>query len=453
MSSSCKSKPRCFGSDIHRLLLAAEAGQKADIVTYYSGHLGPRSLNQNQPNRDPKQVIWKLSQSQEENPNRLTLPQIQAKTLTYVKKKELNESPSEFTSGAALVESEVSESRQDQATDHSSHAHRGEDLSLPKIVHSPSQSLMGPHKRSNFPSSPKQKKQSYSLNPSDQEGLNIEDQMKTKQKYGRKFIAKQDRWAAINVAEIHERKLHRELKKLSAQSWPHRDRLAVFSDVFDDVCESSPVFGRILREIKTDYDLYVNHMMASQSPLHSMSLKTSLADLGNGKLREMELEDAETEVYRLEQEAREALEETKRLQNELQSVLAVTDPEDHDTKNTFLLGLQDSGTGITDSVQAKRLQVLNMWRENQQLEEEIKEKLVSTAETTATERCIKVVKTEIMTLIASNERLKTINKNLENKINMTLNREKSSKTTRRLLWDQIHCDLLTENFHQQVHNP
>lgn len=209
MSSSCKSKPRCFGSDIHRLLLAAEAGQKADIVTYYSGHLGPRSLNQNQPNRDPKQVIWKLSQSQEENPNRLTLPQIQAKTLTYVKKKELNESPSEFTTGAALVESEVSESRQDQATDHSSHAHRGEDLSLPKIVHSPSQSLMGPHKRSNFPSSPKQKKQSYSLNPSDQEGLNIEDQMKTKQKYGRKFIAKQDRWAAINVAEIHERKLHR----------------------------------------------------------------------------------------------------------------------------------------------------------------------------------------------------------------------------------------------------
>lgn len=40
------------------------------------------------------------------------------------------------------------------------------------------------------------------------------------------------------------------LKKLSGLSWPSRDRLAVFSDVFDDVCEGSPVFGRILREIK-----------------------------------------------------------------------------------------------------------------------------------------------------------------------------------------------------------
>lgn len=42
------------------------------------------------------------------------------------------------------------------------------------------------------------------------------------------------------------------------------------------------------------------------------SSKTSLEGLGNGRLREMELEDAETEVCRLEQEARSALEENKR---------------------------------------------------------------------------------------------------------------------------------------------
>lgn len=42
------------------------------------------------------------------------------------------------------------------------------------------------------------------------------------------------------------------------------------------------------------------------------SLKTPLEDLGSGKLREMELEDAETEVCRLEQEARRALQENSR---------------------------------------------------------------------------------------------------------------------------------------------
>lgn len=54
--------------------------------------------------------------------------------------------------------------------------------------------------------------------------------------------------------------------------------------------------------------------------------------------------------------------------------------------------LQDSRPASTDSVQFRRLQVLNMWKENQQLEEEIREKLVSTVSTTATEGCIKVLK-------------------------------------------------------------
>ncbi|XP_044071424.1 uncharacterized protein C6orf118-like isoform X5 [Siniperca chuatsi] len=383
MSSSCKSKPRCFGSDIHRLLLAAEAGQKADILTYSSGHLGPRSLTQSQPHRETKQSFWRMSQSQEETP--LTLQQTRTKPRAFSQKK------------------------------------------------------------SNSSSDPEGKQQVCSTH-SDQEGPNNEGQLKTKQRFGRQVIAKQDLWAGINVAEMHERKLQKELKKLSAQSWPSRDRLVVFSDVFDDVCEGSPVFGRILREIKTDYDLYVNHMMASQSSLHDMSQNTSHEDLGNGKVREMELEDAEKEVCRLEQEARRALEENIRVRNELQNVPAIINPEDIDMKNASLSRLQDRGTaiGCTNCVQSKRLQVLNTWREIQQLEEEIKEKLVSTVTTTANERRIKDLKTEIMRLIASNDRLKTTNKDLRNNINMVLNREKASKAIRRMLWDEAHCDLQTE---------
>ncbi|XP_056252346.1 uncharacterized protein C6orf118-like isoform X1 [Seriola aureovittata] len=451
MSSSGKQNPGCFGSDIRRLLLAAEAGQKADILTYSSGHLGPHSLDQGQPKMDTKQSFWKMSQSQEETPNPLTLQQRQTKALTYVKKKAMKESPSEFTASAALEASEVSESRQDQATDHSSHADRSGVISLPKMVHCSSNSLpfqprAFSQKKVNL-SSDADGKQQFCSSLSGQKGLNNEDQLKTNQWLGRQFTAKHNPWARINVAEKHERKLEKELKKLSVQNWPSRDRLAVFSDVFDDVCESSPVFGRILREIKTDYDLYVNHMMASQSPLPDMSQNTSLEDLSIGKLREMEVEDAEEEVCRLEQEARRALKENKRVQNELQNVPAITGPEDSDMKNVSLSGLQDSGTAIghTDSVQFKRLQVLNMWREIQQLEEEIKEKLVSTVTTTAIERRIKDLKAETVRLIASNERLKTTNKNLENKINMVLNREKLNKTTRRTLWEEIRCDLQTES--------
>ncbi|XP_037638529.1 uncharacterized protein C6orf118-like [Sebastes umbrosus] len=415
MSSSSRPTSVCFRSDIHRLLQAAEAGQRADIETYSSGHLGPRSLNQSQPHEETKQSFWGMPQSLEDTTNPLTPRQTR------------------------IRESEVSRSRsrQDQAADCSSYADEPEGMSLPKIVNQSSNSLPAQprafaQKKSDSPSDPEGKQYS------DQKGLNTEGQLKMKQRFGRQII--------VDVAEMHERKLQKELRRLSAQSWPSRDRLAVFSDVFDDVCEGSPVFGRILREIKTDYDLYVNHLMASQPLLHDVSLDTSLKDLGSSKVKQMELEDAVKEVFRLEQEARRAQEENKQVQNESQNVPAITGPEDSDMKNTSLSGLQDRGTAVshTDSVQSKGLEVLNTWREIQQLEEEIKEKLVSSDTITATEGCIKDLKAEIVRLIVSNDRLQTTNKDLEKNINMVLDREKASKAIRRMLWEDIHCDLQTE---------
>ncbi|KAM8738296.1 uncharacterized protein C6orf118-like isoform 1-T1 [Acanthopagrus schlegelii] len=423
MSSSCK--PKCFRRDIQRLLLAAEAGQKADVQAYSSGHLGPRSLKQTQPKREKMSSFWGTSHSHDETPNPLTLQQ--AKALFSVKKKEIKES------SMPSAEPGVSGSRQVQAANHSQHTDRREELSLPKIVDCPSDSLpvqLLDISQKNSSSYPKGKQTDNRLNN--------KGQLQTKQRSGRQVIANQDLWAGINVAEMHERKLQKELKKLSAQNWPSRDRLVVFSDVFDDVCEGSPVFGRILREIKTDYDLYVNHLMASQSSLPDMSQNTSFI-LSGGKLGEMKLEDAEQEVCRLEEEARRALEENKRVQNELQNVPAIKGPEDCCVKNISLSELlPDTAVGCSDSIQIKRLQVLNTWREIRQLEKQLKEKLVSTTTTTATERRIKDLKSEIMRLIASNDRLKTTNKDLEEKINMVLDREKASKAIRRMLWDEIH---------------
>lgn len=214
MSGSCKPKSSCFGSDIHRLLLAAEAGQKADIETYSSGHLGPRSLNHSQPQREKKQAFWRMSQSRGEIPNPLTIQQTQrTKALTYVKKKEIKASPSEFSTGTAFVASEVSRSRQDHATNCSSHVNRREDVSLSEIVYCSSNSLpvqlrAFSQKKSGSSSHP-QGKQQFCSSHSDQDCLNNEGQQKTTKRFGSQVIAKQDLWAGINVAEMHERKLQK----------------------------------------------------------------------------------------------------------------------------------------------------------------------------------------------------------------------------------------------------
>lgn len=208
MSNSSKPKPTCFSSDIHRLLLAAEAGQKVDILTYCSGHLGPRSLNQSQPQKEKKQSFWNMSQSLEGTSNPLTVPETRTKTLTFVKKNEIKESSSEFSTGTTLVESEVSRSRRGQATDRSSQTDRGKNESLPKIVYCSSNSLpVQPRalsqKKSNFSADPEGKQQ-FCLSHSDEK-----KQLETKQRFGRQVIGKPDPRAGINVAELHERKLEK----------------------------------------------------------------------------------------------------------------------------------------------------------------------------------------------------------------------------------------------------
>uniref|UniRef100_A0A3P8TDF8 Translin-associated factor X-interacting protein 1 N-terminal domain-containing protein n=1 Tax=Amphiprion percula TaxID=161767 RepID=A0A3P8TDF8_AMPPE len=304
MSNSCKPNSQNYGSDIHRLLLAAEAGQKADILCYSSGHLGPRSLDQ--PHRETKQFFWR---SLEETP--LTLQQKQIKSLPGVKKREKKQPLSEVTA----VKSGLLRSRQYQAAECSSHADRREDIKPPEILYpslepSPIQLRACSQKKSSSESDPEQN-HLFCSSHLDKEVLNKKDQLEMKQQFRKQVLPKQDLWAGTDVAEMHERKLQKELSKLSAQSRPSRERLAVFSDVFDDVCEGSPVFGRILREIKVfPFPLYP---------------------------------------------------------------------------------LQDSGPDIvcTDSILFRRLEVLNTWEEIQQLEEEIKEKLVPTATTAVTEGCIK----------------------------------------------------------------
>ncbi|XP_024860964.1 eisosome protein 1 [Kryptolebias marmoratus] len=439
MSSSHKQKQHSFGSDVHRLLLAAEAAQKADILTYSSGHLGPRSLNRSQPPTEMKDFLWSASQSQEENPNSLALRRRQTKTLASVKKREIKASPSKITSGSAFVESEISRSAQDQDKDYSSHAGTRDNTAPAKTdSNSLSNQLTGcSQKESDFSFYPEGNKQ-FALSRSDHKGLNNEEMKLSDEE----VTAEQDICAGRHAAEVHERKLQEELKKLSEQNRPSRDRLAVFSDVFDDVCEGSPVFGRILREIKTEYDLYVNHLMDSQSSQHDMLLTDVVKGMTGS---EMELGDAVKEVCRLEQEARRALEENKRLQNELQNTPAIKDLEGSIIKTASLSELQDSETAADNPVQFKRLQVLNAWKEIRELEEEIREKLVSAVTTAATERRVKDVETERIKLIASNDRLRTINKDLQDNINMVLNREKASKAIRRMLWSEIDTDPQTDN--------
>ncbi|XP_014865758.1 PREDICTED: uncharacterized protein C6orf118 homolog [Poecilia mexicana] len=286
----------------------------------------------------------------------------------------------ENTSGAAFVDSEVLRSQQDQARDYSSHAGTREETA-------PTANRVGVD------------------------------------------------------AKMYERKLRKELKKLSGLSWPSRDRLAVFSDVFDDVCEDLPVFGRILREIKTEYDLYINHMMETHSSQDNVPLQPFVSDIDYFIVSDKEVEGAEKGVCSLEEEAKIALRDNKRAQDELKNF----PDECSSRRKTSLSRKEDSGMPIDDSntVQVRKLQVLNVLEEIQHLEEEIHERMACAVAIAATERKLKALQAETINLIVSNDRLRTLSKDLQNNITLVLDREKPIEVVRRMLWKEIERDLQT----------
>ncbi|PWA25765.1 hypothetical protein CCH79_00001508 [Gambusia affinis] len=380
MSNSSEQKEQHLGSDVQGAQSAAEASQEADILTDSPG--------------------------QEES-----LKEREAQLLGCVRKKE-------NTSGAAFVDSEVLRSQQDQARDYSSHAGTREDTAPTEAAYSSSDSLSDTPKddsQNESDSSSVQTDTQLSLNDSDHEALDSEAQLEVVGD-----MARQGKRVGVN-AKIYERKLRKGLKKLSGLSWPSRDRLAVFSDVFDDVCEGSPVFGRILREIKTEYDLYISHLMDIHSSQDYAPLQPFAININGILVSDEEMEGAEKGVCILEEEAKSALGENKRAQDELKNF-----PDKCSSMSkTSWSRKGDSGMSIDDSdiVQVRKLQVLNVLEEIQHLEEEIHERMASAVAIAATERRVKTLQ------------------DLQNKITLVLDREKPKEVIRRMLWKEIERDL------------
>ncbi|XP_064863890.1 uncharacterized protein C6orf118-like [Oncorhynchus nerka] len=470
-------KPRMLRvSDARRalqsLLLGAEMAHKADIQTYSCGHLSPYALSQNQPHRRrTEEPIWEMSEVQdrekgeEEGLSPCPFTQrLQRQTKMAANIEKMTEAMFDFTVAKGLKPTVLKPGQHESltGTQRGTKGEEGEERErrrktrLKMVLDTSELFLVKPSIASQTkpPGGVEGNQDRYWFTQSHLGGLTKKDQMRMMRHFDRRVLRKQDlrdrNWISGNkAAEVYEWKLEKELRRLSDQSCPSRDRLGVFSDVFNNVCEGSPVFRDILREIKTDYDLYLNSILDSQTSLEDLS---ELALLGGLAIVGAEdLEEAGNEVSKLGEEAQRALEENDRVRNQFQNlrdrVMEIPDDEGLH-KEATLPGLLRPGEGpisFIDRVQPKRRQVWIMWEEVQLLQKELKEKMVSIITTGATERCIRDSKGEIMRLLASNERFRNTNKDLESNLNMILNRVTTSEDVKAEVWDKIWTALRHED--------
>ncbi|XP_036429296.1 uncharacterized protein C6orf118-like [Colossoma macropomum] len=441
-------------SDIRRerkeLLLCVERGNKADIHTYSSGHLGPYSFNPRPVYCRRDKPIWEKSKHSESKHSGLS--RLQESRAQEDSVKEMVDALYNFTMATTLQEPDVRSSTGSPSSPPRVDPYRTrENLDTTELF------LVKPSSLKPGPCAPTVEVDQgrYWFTRSYLAGLTCSDQLLLWKRFDRQVVRKQDLitrncLSGIEAAQRHQRKLQQELRKVPACRGPCLERLAVFSDVFGDVCDGSPAFGSVLGEIKMEYDLYLNSVVSSQSTFQlTAAFLPSGVVSGSG-----ELEEAEQQVSSLEEKARRALEENDRVRAEYEDMLA----KDMENQQEEVRGSEGSGQcGLTAveeglfpdvkqseaevssmaQVESKRQEVWSVWKEVQRLQKEIRETMVSTVTTSSLEGSIQDTKAEVMRLIASSGNLRSTIKDLEENISKVLHRAKVGEETKALVWEKI----------------
>uniref|UniRef100_A0A670YJH3 Chromosome 6 open reading frame 118 n=1 Tax=Pseudonaja textilis TaxID=8673 RepID=A0A670YJH3_PSETE len=101
----------------------------------------------------------------------------------------------------------------------------------------------------------------YRFLPSYLAGVTKKDQYNKFMQVQKEFIAKQDLlendFIGSKSTERHEKKLAQALRNICDCRRPHFYRLQAIGQVFEDICNSSLIFGDILKEVKNEYELYM----------------------------------------------------------------------------------------------------------------------------------------------------------------------------------------------------
>ncbi|KAG6930608.1 chromosome 6 orf 118, partial [Chelydra serpentina] len=151
-------------------------------------------------------------------------------------------------------------------------------------------------------------KDEYQFMPSYLAGVTKTDQFNKFLHFQRDFIAKHDLLendiTGRKASERHERKLAQALQRICDCNRPHFKRLQVFGDVFEDICNSSLIFGDILKEVKNEYELYMVILLDSLPTTQYQTLMTQVKGLRKRPVKTREIEEIRREVQTLVKKAK-----------------------------------------------------------------------------------------------------------------------------------------------------
>nr|XP_033791568.1 uncharacterized protein C6orf118 homolog isoform X2 [Geotrypetes seraphini] len=234
----------------------------------------------------------------------------------------------------------------------------------------------------------------YHFLPSYLAGLTKTEQFNMFKRFNKDYLKKEDllekEITRNKIAEDHEKKLMKELLKLGNINPLHFQRLKVFSDCFQDVCNNSVIFGDLLSQIKNAYELYLEVLLDSHPDTQCKTFLVQMRDVKNRAVKTCEVKEAIKEVKDLEDKAKFVLLNNERLRNELKNEL-LKRQSDVEEEGEYLPPEVKESTKkhVTSTLQEqylfKKYQILALWDEIQELKQEYAENSAFTGDSEITE--------------------------------------------------------------------
>ncbi|XP_015673569.1 uncharacterized protein C6orf118 homolog [Protobothrops mucrosquamatus] len=289
----------------------------------------------------------------------------------------------------------------------------------------------------------KEFKDEYRFLPSYLAGVTKKDQYNKFMQVQKEYIAKQDLlendFIGSKSTERHEKKLAQALQNICDCRGPHFYRLQAIGQVFEDICNSSLIFGDILKEVKNEYELYMVILLDSLPATQYRTLQEQVKGLKKRMVMTHEIEESRQTIQDLVQKSKLALARNEELRNKLEIELWVSQTGRTATKKEEgdRAGEKETSVASAELLTSLRCQIIMKWEEIQAIEKEIKNTMTFSGIINAKQKTVKELEAEASKLEASNKFLNIQIRDAEHSIRAALRRQKFNEANQRCLWELV----------------
>ncbi|XP_076782747.1 uncharacterized protein C6orf118 homolog isoform X1 [Arvicanthis niloticus] len=449
--------------NLRKLLSQLQNDHRKDIYVYTSGHLNPRKLY-----KPPETIIqhwrnanksWQKSTtsispsvssvSRKEQVSEMKDAWVRFSVNTALHPDHTHNTPlfrylnPRIRSPGALKEGETSESPQEEEEElktrpvFSRETHMKEELRLPEMKVLRYSEVVS--SRQCFRSAPG--RDVYQYISSYLAGITKTDRYKKFLSFQREVLAREDilkyDFTGSKVAVNHENRLKEELQKICTCNPQQFNRLQVFGEIFEDICNSSLIFGDLLKEVKDEYELYMAALLDSQPTAQYQRLLAEVKGLEKSPVHSSDIDQAKEHLRKLQQAALEALEHNNRLRNDLETESLLLQSAKEKSELASRKIHDEKQLTLIERVEKRRCEIFEKWDEIKALEKHIKETLVHSRVSDIKENGIKSIENEAVKLETANRILKKKIKVIENHMKQLLKKSKISEEERQVLLDLI----------------